>query len=113
MDTKTNSNPAPAPAAAPTAKPIFDAAAVAGAIQSVIDLRNRLQAAIAANEHVVTLPVPAGAPPGTQPRRIPTGQLVTASGAAHALAMQLLGHLKLIAPTDTAAIAAAQKAITG
>ncbi len=105
---------APAPAGAASAPtPVLAAADVVSAIQTVADLRNKIQAAIANNEQVVTLPVPAGSPPGTQPRRVPTGPLITASGAAHALALQLLGHLKLIAPADTAALAAAEKAISG
>ena len=80
-------------------------------IQQVVDLRNKIQTAIAANEHIVSIPPPPGSPPGTQPRKTPTGQLVTASGAAHALALQLLGHLRLIAGDDKESIAAAEKAI--
>ena len=70
---------------------------ILAAIKAAVDLRNQIQTSIAAGAHV--LPAVEAVPATAKTPAIPaqpaqaTGQLPTAAGFAHQLAVNLFGHL--------------------
>lgn len=68
------------------------------AIKAAIDLRNQIQTSIAAGAHVLpavdAVPATAKTPAIPAQAAVATGQLPTAAGFAHQLAVNLLGHLQ-------------------